>query len=79
MIVWTLKSTYRLNVLPPDERSTKNWNSGVYDLYDDNGFTEIDPTNFLFGYWGMRYVNLFLIENTHKKKSDNLSKTIFNN
>lgn len=47
-----------LQMLPPDERSTKNWNSGVYDLDDGDGFTEVDPTNFLFSYWGMRYFNL---------------------
>lgn len=47
-----------LQMLPPDERYTKNWNSGVYDLDDGDGFTETDPTNFLFSYWGMRYFNL---------------------
>jgi hypothetical protein len=47
-----------LQMLPPDERSTKNWNTGVYDLDDGEGFTESDPTNFLLGYWGMRYFNL---------------------
>lgn len=47
-----------LHMLPPDERSTKNWNCGVYDLDDGEGFTEADPTNFLLSYWGMRYFNL---------------------
>jgi hypothetical protein len=47
-----------LQMLPPDERSTKNVDQGVYDLDDGDGFIETDPTNFLLGYWGMRYFNL---------------------
>ncbi|CAF4572605.1 unnamed protein product [Rotaria sp. Silwood2] len=47
-----------LQMLPPDERSTKNVDQGVYDLDDGDGLIETDPTNFLLGYWGMRYFNL---------------------
>ncbi|CAF0838329.1 unnamed protein product [Adineta steineri] len=47
-----------LMMLPADERSTKNLVRGVYDLDDGDGFVETDPTNFLLGYWGMRYFNL---------------------
>ncbi|CAF4073892.1 unnamed protein product, partial [Adineta steineri] len=47
-----------LKMLPADERSTKNLVRGVYDLDDGDGFVETDPTNFLLGYWGMRYFNL---------------------
>ncbi|CAF1209702.1 unnamed protein product [Didymodactylos carnosus] len=47
-----------LQMLPPDERSTHKWNSGVYDLDDGDGFSEEDPASFLLSYWGMRYFNL---------------------
>ncbi|CAF0884635.1 unnamed protein product [Adineta steineri] len=47
-----------IQMLPPDERSTKKWNSAVYDVDDGNGYSEDDPTTFLLSYWGMRYFNL---------------------
>ncbi len=47
-----------LKMLPLDERSTKNWNSRIYDFDDGDGFIETDPTNSLLSYWGMRYFNL---------------------
>ncbi len=47
-----------LQLLPPDERSSKRWNSAVFDVDDGNGFVLMDPSSFLIGYWGMRYFNL---------------------
>ncbi|CAF1472555.1 unnamed protein product [Rotaria sordida] len=47
-----------LQMLPPDERTTKKWNTNVYGLDDGDGFYEEDPTAFLISYWGMRYFNL---------------------
>jgi hypothetical protein len=47
-----------LRMLPPDERSIKKWNTGVYSLDDGSGFGEEDPTTFLISYWGMRYFHL---------------------
>ncbi|CAF2737378.1 unnamed protein product [Rotaria sp. Silwood2] len=47
-----------LTPLPPDERSSQLWNSGVYDLDDGNGFHEKYPASYLLSYWGMRYFNL---------------------
>ncbi|CAF3118058.1 unnamed protein product [Rotaria sp. Silwood2] len=47
-----------LTPLPPDERSTQLWNSGVYDLDDGNGLYEEYPASYLLSYWGMRYFNL---------------------
>ncbi|CAF0953004.1 unnamed protein product [Adineta steineri] len=51
-------SPQSLQMLPPDERSIKKWNYGVYELDDGNGFREEDPTAYLISYWGMRYFNL---------------------
>ncbi|CAF2537845.1 unnamed protein product [Rotaria sp. Silwood2] len=47
-----------LQMLPPDERSSKKWNGNIYDLDDGSGFNEDDPAAFLLSYWGMRYFNL---------------------
>ncbi|CAF0896996.1 unnamed protein product [Adineta steineri] len=51
-------SPQSLQMLPPDERSIKKWNYGVYELDDGSGFREEDPTAYLISYWGMRYFNL---------------------
>ena len=47
-----------LQLLPPDERSSKRWNANIYDVDDGNGLKALDPSSFLIGYWGMRYFNL---------------------
>lgn len=52
------EGSYSLKPLPPDERSTKKWNGGPYDLDDGDGYSEDDPAAFLLSYWGMRYFNL---------------------
>ncbi|CAF4248361.1 unnamed protein product, partial [Rotaria sordida] len=40
-----------LQMLPPDERTTKKWNTNIYSLDDGDGFYEEDPTAFLISYW----------------------------
>ncbi|CAF4015316.1 unnamed protein product [Rotaria sp. Silwood1] len=47
-----------VQLLPPDERSSKRWNSGMYDVDGGNGWEALDPSSFLISYWGMRYFNL---------------------
>ena len=47
-----------LQLIPPDERSSKRWNSGIYDVDDGNGMNAMDPSSFLISYWGMRYFDL---------------------
>ncbi len=47
-----------LQLLPPDERSSKKWSNSMYDVNDGDGFVALDSSTFLIGYWGMRYFNL---------------------
>jgi hypothetical protein len=47
-----------MQMLPPDERTIHKWSFGVYDLDDEDGFTEEDPTAFLISYGRMRFFQL---------------------